>query len=64
MKITELLTPLGIAAYTAVTITFLTGLLKFKFHARWIDFKWHFRAGILAIILASLHLAVVIYSNF
>ncbi len=64
MKIYELLAPLGAASYIALVTAFLTGLLIFKFHARWVKLKWHIWAGILAIIFASLHLAVFIYTNF
>jgi hypothetical protein len=64
MKVYELLGPLGIAGYTALIVAFLTGILKFKFHVKWINMKWHVWAGILAMIFASLHLAIFIYTNF
>ena len=64
MKVYELLAPLGIAAYTALAVAFLSGLLKFKFHLKWVSLKWHIWAGVLAMVLASLHLAIFIYSNF
>lgn len=64
MKISQLLGPLGAAAYISLVIAFLTGFLKFKFHVKWINMKWHMWAGILAITFASLHLAVFIYLNF
>lgn len=64
MKITELLGPLGAASYVALAIAFLTGILKFKFHVKWVNIKWHIWAGVLAMVLASLHLAVFIYSNY
>jgi hypothetical protein len=63
MKIYELLAPLGIVAYAALAIAFLTWLLKFKFHVKWVNIKWHIWAGILAMIFASLHLAIFIYTN-
>ncbi|HQP10716.1 MAG TPA: hypothetical protein PKV41_04965, partial [Candidatus Omnitrophota bacterium] len=59
----ELLAPLGMAAYAALTVAFLTGLLKFKFRVKWINMKWHLWAAAVAMILASLHFAVVIYVN-
>jgi hypothetical protein len=64
MKIYELLGPLGIAAYTAVAVAFLTGLLKFKFHVKWVNMKWHLGAAGLAMVLASLHAAICISSSF
>ena len=64
MNIGDLLGPLGAAAYTALLIAALTGILKFKFGVRWISFKWHMWAGILAAIFATLHLLVFIYTNF
>jgi len=64
MKVYEFLGPLGLAGYTALGAAFLSGFLKFKFHVKWLDMKWHFWAGILAIVFASLHLAVFIYTNF
>jgi len=64
MKIYNLLAPLGILAYSSLAVAFLTGVLKFYFRVKWVNFKWHVWAGILAIIFATLHLAVAIYVNF
>lgn len=64
MKAYEWLGPLGMVAYASLVVAFLTGILKFKFHVRWISMRWHLWAGILAIVSASLHLAIFIYSNF
>jgi len=63
MKIYALLAPLGIASYAAMVFAFLTGLLKYKFNAGWINWKWHIWSGILALAFATLHMAVTIYVN-
>lgn len=63
MKMYALLAPLGVLAYLSLAIAFLTGILKFYFKVKWINFKWHIWAGILAIAFATLHLAVAIYVN-
>ena len=63
MKIYALMVPLGVASYAAMAFAFLTGLLKYKFNAGWIDWKWHIWAGITAFALATMHLAVAIYVN-
>lgn len=63
MKIDALLAPLGIAAYAALAVAFLSGFLKFQFQVRWVNLKWHIWAGILAMVLATLHLALYIFIN-
>ncbi len=64
MRLYNLLAPLGILSYIALAAAFLTGVLKFYFKIKWINFKWHVWAGIAAILLATLHMLVAIYINF
>jgi hypothetical protein len=56
--------PLGIAAYSSLWITFMLGLLKFKFHVKKFTMKWHYGFAILTIILATLHLSLVLYIEY
>lgn len=55
--------PLGIAAYCSLGVTFLLGLLKFKFHVRKIDMRWHYGFAILTLSLATLHASLVLYAH-
>jgi hypothetical protein len=63
MKINDLLAPMGISAYVALALAFLTGILKFRFHVKWLNFKWHIWLGVLAVILGTVHLLIAIYVN-
>ena len=56
--------PLGIATYSSLWITFLLGMLKFKFHVKKIDMRWHYGFAILTLVLATLHAAIVIGMEF
>jgi hypothetical protein len=51
--------PVGIATYLSLWITFLLGLLKFKFRAQRIDMRWHYGVAILTVVLATAHLVLV-----
>lgn len=51
--------PVGIATYSSLWITFLLGLLKFKFRVQRIDMRWHYGFAILTVVLATLHLSLV-----
>lgn len=59
MMLYQFVKPLGIATYSALWITFLLGLFKFKFQVRWIDMKWHYACAIITVILATLHVIVI-----
>ena len=63
MDLYILIIPLGIIAYSLLLLSFITGLLLFKFHVRWIKINWHISLAILAVILASLHAFLVFYLN-
>jgi len=63
MEIYELTKPIGIASYVFLALAVLTGLLKTKFHIKWITIKLHIYCGILALIFATLHVLIIIYVN-
>ncbi len=58
MDLFKLVIPLGIATYALVWLLVLTGARKLK-----VNFAWHRRMGYTALVLASIHAAVVLYTQ-
>jgi len=63
MSLYGLIKPLGILTYCSLIITFLSGILFFKFHVRWLNIKWHIRLGVITVMLATIHFLLVMLSN-
>ncbi len=63
MSVASFIVPLGIAGYSCLFLAVLSGLLMFKFRVRWIKLAWHIRIGFLALILATLHAGIVVFSR-
>lgn len=61
MSLHELIVPLGIATYSCLLLTIISGFLIFKFRVRWIKLKLHIWLGILTIILGTLHAGIVLF---
>lgn len=61
MEIYTLIKPSGILTYILLLLTIATGVLKIKFHVRWISLKWHTRLAIVTFIIATIHVGMVIY---
>ncbi len=59
MGLYKLIVPFGIFTYLMVWIQILTGTRVIK-----VNFKWHKRFGFIAIISASLHASLVIYTTY
>jgi DMSO/TMAO reductase YedYZ heme-binding membrane subunit len=54
MNLSALIVPLGIAAYTFLLLTFITGIRKVKL-------KYHKRLAIIAVVLATIHAGIVLF---
>ncbi|MBN1354069.1 MAG: hypothetical protein JW994_05340 [Candidatus Omnitrophica bacterium] len=61
MSIHRLIVPFGIATYTSLLLTVLSGVFIFKMHFRWLKLKTHIFLGILTFILGTLHACLVIF---
>ena len=58
MNLFKVVIPLGVITYSLVWFLVLTGSRKLK-----LNFAWHRRMGYAAITLASIHAAVVLYTQ-
>jgi uncharacterized membrane protein YozB (DUF420 family) len=58
MDLYSLVMPLGIITYVLILLAILTAKRIIK-----LNFKWHRRFGISALIFATLHAGIVIYYN-
>ena len=56
--------PLGIITYISLLITFLIGLLKFKFHVKGIHMRWHYGFAFFTLAFATIHASLVLYTQF
>ena len=61
MELGNFIIPLGVATYSCLVISVITGLLIFKFHVKWVSIKMHILFGILTLILGTFHAGIVIF---
>lgn len=61
MHINRLIEPLGIATYSSLLLTVITGFAIFKFHVRWVKMSWHILLGVITLMLATAHAALVLF---
>ncbi|MBF0533318.1 MAG: hypothetical protein HQL23_09550 [Candidatus Omnitrophica bacterium] len=61
MKPASLIIPLGIAAYLLVLLAVLTGVLKHKYHLKWVQWNWHIWLGFATLLAATAHAGIIFY---
>jgi hypothetical protein len=59
MQLYDLIVPAGVVTYGLLWMSVLSGARKIK-----VGFKWHRRFGVIGIIAASFHAALVAYHRF
>jgi hypothetical protein len=59
MELHDLIVPAGIFTFVVMWMSVLSGTRKIK-----VDFRWHRRFGLIGIVAASTHAAIVLYYEF
>ncbi len=56
----ELVEISGILAFISFILAITTGVMKFKFHIKWVNMKWHIWFAILGLIFATTHVVLIV----
>lgn len=55
----ELIEISGLLAVLSFITSFVTGLMIFKFHVKWVNMKWHIWSSAAALIFALTHVIII-----